>query len=166
MEHGSLWYFRCYKRLLVRDVEEWDREEEGRALLLNEREARQATMNNNWKIDRMQEISSRQKSRMMWLKEGYKNTKFFHKMASARRRINHIGKIRRGGRVVERPLDIKQEVTGFFESLYRGENVPRPKLEGVYFPSISVENQWWLEKEFKEEVEKALAECGSIKRQI
>ena len=38
----------------------------------------------------LEEISWRQKLRMLWIKEGDNNTKFFHKMANSRRRFNHL----------------------------------------------------------------------------
>ena len=38
----------------------------------------------------LEEISWRQKFRMLWIKEGDNNTKFFHKMANSRRRFNHL----------------------------------------------------------------------------
>ena len=38
----------------------------------------------------LEEISWRQKSRVLWLKEGDNNTKFFHNMANLHRRYNHL----------------------------------------------------------------------------
>lgn len=40
-----------------------------------------------------EEISWRQKSRTLWLKEGDMNTKFFHKMANAHKRYNNIDQL-------------------------------------------------------------------------
>jgi len=37
-----------------------------------------------------EEINCRQKSRVLWLKEGYKCTKFFHQIANLNRRSNSI----------------------------------------------------------------------------
>ena len=38
----------------------------------------------------LEEISWRQKSRVLCIKEGDNNTKFFHKMANSHRRYNHL----------------------------------------------------------------------------
>ena len=38
----------------------------------------------------LEEISHRKKSRMLCIKEGDNNTKFFHKMANSHRRYNHL----------------------------------------------------------------------------
>ena len=45
----------------------------------------------------LEEMSWKQKSREVWLKEGDRNTRFFHKMANAHRRKNQIGRIRING---------------------------------------------------------------------
>ena len=50
--------------------------------------ARREAKCNLWKIFRMEEISWGEKSKVLWLKERYKNSKFFHQMANVRRKIN------------------------------------------------------------------------------
>ena len=45
----------------------------------------------------IEEISWRQNSRQIWLKEGDSNTRFFHRMANTRRRKNFMQKIKVGG---------------------------------------------------------------------
>lgn len=121
-------------------------------------------MSNIWKLNTMEEVAWRQKPRMLWLKEGVKNTRFFHNMENARRRIKHIRNLRRGGKVLKRKEDVKEEIVAIFENLYRREDILLPQLDGVSFPSISTKDYSWLEREFEvEEVESALSKCGSDK---
>lgn len=51
-------------------------------------------------------------------------------------RVNFLGKIRRGSRVLENPIEVKAKVVRFFVNLYKGDIFDRPKLEGVSFPSL------------------------------
>ena len=45
----------------------------------------------------MEEISSRQESREIWLKKGDKNTRFFYRMANSNRKRNCLAKIKING---------------------------------------------------------------------
>ena len=58
-----------------------------------------------WAI--MEETSWRQKSKETWLKEGDKNTGFFHKMANSYSRRNNFTKIRIGGDCFTNQADIR-----------------------------------------------------------
>lgn len=60
-------------------------------------------------------------------------------MASLKSEVNFLGRLRSGGRVLESPLEIKEEVACFFEDLYKNENVVRPKLDGISFPMIPLD---------------------------
>ena len=114
-----------------------------------------------WVINRTEEVSWRQKYRVVWLKEEDKNTKFFHRMANARRRINYTGKIRRDTTVLQDPLQIKEEITPFFEKLYSKEDIVRPSLDSIVFPKIQKDVKECLEKNFEEEeISKALTDCA------
>ncbi|GLJ40489.1 hypothetical protein SUGI_0834840 [Cryptomeria japonica] len=68
-----------------------------------------------------EEIHWRQKSRELWLKEGDRNTKFFHRSAIAICNRNKISEIKRlDGFIVRNYEDIAQEATRFFEYLMNG----------------------------------------------
>ena len=53
-------------------------------------------------------FSWRQKSREVWLKEGDKNTGFFHKMANSHRRKNCLSKIKVNGTWLTEEQEIKK----------------------------------------------------------
>ena len=63
-------------------------------------------------IAHLAEISWRQKSKskVLWLKEGDNNTKFFHKVANSHRRCNYIEKLEVEGTVFEEDQVIRNQV--------------------------------------------------------
>eukprot|EP00253_Pinus_taeda_P022290 PITA_22290 len=73
-----------------------------------------------------EEITWRLKSRALWLKEGDRNSKFFHSFANARRKSNSIWNIRdSGGNLLSSQEEIANEATSFFQNQYkRGHNSP------------------------------------------
>lgn len=63
-----------------------------------------------------------QRSRALWLKEGDKNTKFFHSKASHRRSRNCIRRLEvDNGRVIQNKEEIAKELTSFFKNLFTAE---------------------------------------------
>lgn len=79
---------------------------------------------------------------MQWLKEGDNNTKFFHKMANARRSTNGISSLFIGDTQVVNDDELKRHVGEFFT---------RPEVDGLNFPVLGEEQAKWLERLFDEE---------------
>lgn len=66
-----------------------------------------------------EEVAWRQRSRALWLKEGDRNTKFFHQTANARKRYNHIDQLKVQGTTIAEPNSTKEEIISFYKKLYR-----------------------------------------------
>ena len=58
----------------------------------------------------LEEISWRKKSKMLCIKEGDNNTKFFHKMANSHRRYNHLRILEADGVVFEEEFEVTAQV--------------------------------------------------------
>ncbi|GKV23593.1 hypothetical protein SLEP1_g33302 [Rubroshorea leprosula] len=117
-----------------------------------------------WKLLRINERMWQQKSRMLWLKEGDANTKFFHRCVKGRNRRNEINCIQISGEQHTGAKEIKKEVAKYFEDLFTEEKWKRPKLEGIIFKQISGADNETLTTPFAEkEIKEAIWECGSSK---
>jgi hypothetical protein len=99
----------------------------------------------------LDEISWRQKSRATWLKEGDKNTKFFHSVANSNRRNNTIRQLYIDGELSSNQEAIKNQISKFYQSLYTEGTGYRPKLDCLDFTPIKPEEVAWLERPFEED---------------
>jgi exonuclease III len=80
---------------------------------------------------KQEEILWRQKSRIQWLKEGEKNTKFFHRSMIHRRFINRITKLENAqGSTLLTHQDITQELTDYYQDLLSEPPVNRAEAIG------------------------------------
>ncbi|RVX10791.1 LINE-1 retrotransposable element ORF2 protein [Vitis vinifera] len=128
MELGSLWQVGVNKGLALDKVSYWDNQEQFRALNEQELEARKEAREEFKKWALMEETSWRQKSREIWLKEGDKNTGFFHKMANSNRRRNCLKKIKINGLGFQKSMTSKgvcigDEEAARLEESFSGDEV-------------------------------------------
>ena len=102
------------------------------------------------KLTLLEEISWRQKSRVLHLKEGDANTRFFHRMANSNRRNNGIESLIINGSLSSDQGEIADCFTQFFKKLYSEQQVDRSFPNVLVFPMISSYKTLWLERPFEE----------------
>ena len=98
----------------------------------------------------LEEISWRQKSRVLYLKEGDSNTRFFHRMANSNRKNNCIENLMIDGALSSNQDRIADHIEHFYMNLYSEQQVQHPFPDVLDFPRISGDNVVWLERPFEE----------------
>ncbi|WMV13369.1 hypothetical protein MTR67_006754 [Solanum verrucosum] len=115
-------------------------------------------------VAKNEEIAWRQRSRVHWLKHGDKNTKFFHRMATAHKRFNTIDMLMVEGVTVTDSEEIKGTIINFYQNLYRESEQWRPDFNVQGAESITQEENVWLQRQFEEdEVFNCIKSCASDK---
>ncbi|RVW86319.1 Transposon TX1 uncharacterized 149 kDa protein [Vitis vinifera] len=141
-------------------IEYWDKEAMVRSLSIEEDEVRKEARELYKKWALLEEVSWRQKSREIWLKEGDRNTKFFHKMANAHRRRKQLNRIKVNERCFTEESEIKEEVDRNFQELLTDPGDWKPSIEGLNFERLEEREVERLEQPFsEEEVFEALKGC-------
>ena len=136
------------KKDALRRVSFWDELEKERGLGLEEVEERAKARDDfkSWAL--MEETSWRQKSRETWLKEGDRNTGFFHRMANAHRRRNCLKSISINGRKLDKEAEIKEGLVNAFQNLLSASGGWCPPLPDFAFNEIGYEEAARLEETF------------------
>jgi hypothetical protein len=107
-----------------------------------------------------------QRSRVAWLREGDRNTKFFHQPAAWRARKNRIRKLRRGDGVwVHDMNEMIGMVNDYFKTLYdKDDNVNPQVVSSLFEACITSDMNDELCKPFTdEEIGNALFQIGPLK---
>jgi hypothetical protein len=107
-----------------------------------------------------------QRSPMSWLKEGDRNTKFFHRKAVGRAKRNRIKFLKKeDGQITEDKKEMATMTCNFFKELYRADpKVNPPDLLQFFEERISDETNDGLCKDFSDqEISDALFQIGPIK---
>ena len=133
------------------ELAELDSMAEGQSLSMAEKNQKAQVIAELEKMALLEEISWRQKSRATWLKEGDKNTKFFHRLANSNRRYNSISTLLINGELSTDQDVIADNIIQFYTNLYTKESGWRPTLDGIEFSRITAEEAYWLKRPFDEE---------------
>ncbi|XP_015954817.1 uncharacterized protein LOC107479185 [Arachis duranensis] len=110
------------------------------------------------------EVHWKQMSRSRHAKEMDKNTRYFHNLASARRRNNRIDTLMIHGRVVRNQARIKVAIRDFYKDLYQQEVSPNVGFRDGLVMQIDMEEA--IEVELMpsvEEIKEAVWDCESTK---
>ena len=67
------------------------------------------------KVTLMEEICWRQKSKALWIREGDRNSKFFHRIANSHRRFNTINNLVVKGELTSNPSSIAACISLFYK---------------------------------------------------
>ena len=146
-EFGNVTY---KKQALWSKLNDLDAKEETHSLSAEEKLDQTNLRSDIEKLTLMEETSWRQKSRVLHLKEGDDNTRFFHRMANSNRKNNGIESLMVNGTLSLDQDIIADHITHFFMNLYSEQQVERPFPDSLVFPMLSGENADWLEGPFEE----------------
>ena len=136
------------KKVVLKKVKYWEEIESQRPLSLAKLEERVFSTDDFKKWALLEETSWKQKSREIWLKEGDRNTKFFHRVENSHRRKNALNKIKINGQWLR---EIKQGMVEDFKNLLSDSGEWRASLMGLEFLSINDYEAASLERPFAEE---------------
>ncbi|KAG6634121.1 hypothetical protein CIPAW_12G097200 [Carya illinoinensis] len=125
---GNLNDQRC---TLFQELQCFEDKETTWALTADEKERKTVVIAELEKITLLEEISCRQKSRALWLKEGDKCTKFFHRVANSHRRTNAIEVLHSNRRIISNRTAIKEHIVLFYDQLLKEQHSWRPKVDGL-----------------------------------
>ena len=139
------------KNLALQQVEFWDGVESERSLIEGETELKREAKEIFKKWVLLEETHWRQVSRELWLKEGDKNTGFFHRMANAHRRNNSMEKIKINGRWLEEEEEVREGVVNAFQQLLSEEPAWKADIEGLNLQRLNHIEAEGLEQPFIEE---------------
>ncbi|XP_048491257.1 uncharacterized protein LOC125492645 [Beta vulgaris subsp. vulgaris] len=149
---------------LENSIQHFDDLSNERDLDSQELELRKQAQTDLWQWIKRKELYRAQNSQTRWLKEGNRNTKFFHDVASNKRRKNTIGSIDTDGETMNDPSRIKSEAVNFFKNIFRDNFASRPVFEDLQFNQLSHEQATSLTQPFSnEEIDAAVASCDSNK---
>ena len=120
------------------------------------------------KLEEQRDLYWCQRAQAHWLRNGDRNTKFFHAFASERRRRNIIKKIiKEDGSVVMMEGELKETITNFYKLLFHSNAGTRyDEIMNEVQPRVTdVMNQFLVRDVFDEEIKAALDSMGDVKRQ-
>jgi len=107
-----------------------------------------------------------QRSRISWLKEGDRNTKFFHRKAVWRSRKNKIKKLKAdNGQWCDDPAGMAGMASHFFQNLYKKDDHVTPDhMVNMFSEKVTAEMNDLLCRDFTdEEISNALFQIGPLK---
>ncbi|RVW49728.1 hypothetical protein CK203_070052 [Vitis vinifera] len=104
------------KNLALNQVEHWDGVESERILSERETELKKEAKETYQKWVLLEELHWRQLSRELWLKEGDRNTGYFHQMANAHQRNNTLDRIKINGVWLSEEQEVKEGLSMPFSS--------------------------------------------------
>ena len=135
----------------MRRISFWDDRENVRSLDSEEAKDRVKARAEfkSWAL--LEEIFWRQKLRETWLKEGDRNTGFFHRMANDHRRRNCLYNICINGRKLDKEEDIKEGLVDSFQNLLSDPGGWCPPLPDLNINRIGIEEAASLEESLSEE---------------
>ena len=102
------------KYVLMEEIQKLDAKEEMAVLSREDHQKREECREELNKVMELDEICWRQKSRVVWLKEGDRNTKFFHRLANSHRRNNFIGALDIDGHTTVESEEITAEIVQYY----------------------------------------------------
>lgn len=106
------------KKALLEELSALDKSKEERGLVPEEKVRKSVVSSELEKTTLQEEINWRQKSRVLWLKEGDKWTNFFHQVANSNRRFNSIESLSINGSVSSDQPVIRDHVVQYYETLF------------------------------------------------
>ena len=118
------------------DLGALDSKESLGGLSSSERDLRGTLLMELDKLAHFKETLWRQKSQVLWLKEGDNNTRFFHKIANSNRRRNFMEKLEVDGTLYSSESDIREKAVQFYTSLYTEKEAWRPFVDDLPFSMI------------------------------
>lgn len=103
----------------------------------------------------MEATACKQNSRKKWLKNGDRNSKYFHMLANHRRRINYIEEII-DGKLTKGNEELREGERMHFQKLYTELTTCWPRLDDLTFNSLDERESNQLEMNF---IENELLDC-------